>query len=58
MKRSFKAYPHVAAFVSNRVKLAVTGLLGAMLVAGFGCTGVIPDSPEPPDRPLRAYQQV
>ena len=41
MKRSFKLYPHVAASVPNRVKRAVTGLLGAMLVAGLGCTGVI-----------------
>ena len=41
MKRSFKLYPHVTASVPNRVKLAVTRLLGAMLVAGLGCTGVI-----------------
>ena len=41
MKRSFKLYPHVTASVPNRLKPAVTGLLGAMLFAGLGCTGVI-----------------
>ncbi len=41
MKRSFKLYPHVTTSVPNRGKLAVTGLFGAMLVAGLGCTGVI-----------------
>ena len=44
MKRLFKPYPHVAAFVPRRVKLAVTGLLGGMLVAGLGCTGMIHDT--------------
>ncbi len=42
MKRPLKLYPHVAAFVP---KLAVGGLLGLMLGAGLGCTGVIKGSP-------------
>ena len=40
MKRPFKPHLHVTASPA-RVKLAVTGLLGGMLVAGLGCTGVI-----------------
>jgi hypothetical protein len=46
MKRHFKLQqrePHraVTAIVVRRVKLAATGLLGGLLVAGLGCNGVI-----------------
>jgi hypothetical protein len=44
MKRLFKPHHHVRQSVPTPMKLAATGLLGGLLVVGFGCTGVLGNS--------------